>query len=102
METNFWRSGSRRDIILARYDSLFPSPHLGGRLRGLRRASCWWRIVSLLGDPEDAISDWFTEGVSKKVGNGHLTSFWFDPWLGEAPLIKDSVSKALSSFRSEC
>ncbi|MCI08317.1 putative ribonuclease H protein, partial [Trifolium medium] len=55
--------GLWRDIILARYGSLFPSPHLGGRLRGLKRASCWWRNVSLLGDPEDAILD------------------WFDPWL---------------------
>ncbi|GAU49224.1 hypothetical protein TSUD_282750 [Trifolium subterraneum] len=77
----FWR-----DVILARYGSLSPSPHIGGRLDGLRRASCWWRNVSLLGDPEDAISDWFSEGVTKKVGNGHLTSFWFDPWLGGVPL----------------
>ncbi|GAU35310.1 hypothetical protein TSUD_389350 [Trifolium subterraneum] len=59
---------------------------LEGGLGGLRRASCWWRNVSLLGDPEDAISDWFSEGVTKKVGNGHLTSFWFDPWLGGVPL----------------
>ncbi|GAU21795.1 hypothetical protein TSUD_176400 [Trifolium subterraneum] len=59
---------------------------LEGVLGGLRRASCWWRNVSLLGDPEDAISDWFSEGVTKKVGNGHLTSFWFDPWLGESRL----------------
>ncbi|GAU10758.1 hypothetical protein TSUD_424790, partial [Trifolium subterraneum] len=35
---------------------------------------------------EDAISYWFSEGVSKKVGNGHMTSFWFDPWLGGTPL----------------
>jgi hypothetical protein len=40
----------------------------------------------LLGDLEDAISDWFSEGVTKKVGNGHMTSFWLDPWLGGAPL----------------
>ncbi|GAU30794.1 hypothetical protein TSUD_355200 [Trifolium subterraneum] len=58
--------GLSRDVILARYNSLSPSPHIGGRLGGLRRASCWWRNVSLLGDPEDAISDWFSEGVTKK------------------------------------
>ncbi|MCI40809.1 hypothetical protein A2U01_0062042, partial [Trifolium medium] len=56
METNFWRSD------LVRYGSLFPSPHLGGRLQDLRRVSCWWRNVSLLGDHEDVISDWFSEG----------------------------------------
>jgi hypothetical protein len=42
--------------------------------------------VSLLGDPDDANSDWFSEGVTKKVGNGRMTSFWFDPWLGGVPL----------------
>ncbi|GAU37868.1 hypothetical protein TSUD_22840 [Trifolium subterraneum] len=78
--------GLWRVLILARYDSLFPSPHLGGRLKDLKRVSCWWRNMSLLGDHEDAISDWFSEGVSKKVGNGHMTSFWFDPWLGGTPL----------------
>jgi hypothetical protein len=29
---------------------------------GLRRISCWWKNVSLLGDLEDATSDWFSEG----------------------------------------
>ncbi|MCH89623.1 ribonuclease H protein, partial [Trifolium medium] len=41
--------GVSRDIILARYGSLFPSPHLGVRLGGLRRVSWWWRNASLLG-----------------------------------------------------
>jgi hypothetical protein len=58
-----------RDIILARNGSLFPSPHLGGRLGGLRKISCWWRNMSLLGDPEDANSDWFSERVAKKVAS---------------------------------
>ncbi|GAU33515.1 hypothetical protein TSUD_386600 [Trifolium subterraneum] len=35
-----------------------------------------------VGDPNDAISDWFSNGVTKNVGNGRMTSFWFDPWLG--------------------
>jgi hypothetical protein len=48
--------------------------------------SCWWRNLSLLGDPEDAILDWFSEGVTKKVCNGRMTSFWFDLWLGGVPL----------------
>ncbi|MCI80767.1 hypothetical protein A2U01_0102038, partial [Trifolium medium] len=61
-------------------------PHLGGRLGDLMRASCWWRNVSLLGDLEDDTSYWFSNGVAKMVGNGHMTSFWFDHWLGGAPL----------------
>ncbi|GAU35216.1 hypothetical protein TSUD_204920 [Trifolium subterraneum] len=28
----------------------------------------------------------FQRGVTKKVGNGRLTSFWCDPWLGGTPL----------------
>jgi hypothetical protein len=42
--------------------------------------------VSLLGGPGDASSDWFLEGVTKKVGNGRNTSIWFDPWVGDSPL----------------
>ncbi|GAU15735.1 hypothetical protein TSUD_235480 [Trifolium subterraneum] len=53
---------------------------------GLIILSCWWRGVSLLGDPKDAISDWFSEGVTKNVGNGRMTSFWFGPRLGGIPL----------------
>ncbi|MCI65026.1 hypothetical protein A2U01_0086284, partial [Trifolium medium] len=60
----------------------------------------WWRNVSLLGDPEDADSDWFSEGVTKNIGNGRMTSFWFDPWLGGTP-AEDSVPKTLSSFSPE-
>ncbi|MCI83610.1 hypothetical protein A2U01_0104886, partial [Trifolium medium] len=37
-EASLWR-----DIIFARYDPLFPSPHLGGKLEGLRKASGWWK-----------------------------------------------------------
>ncbi|MCI20422.1 ribonuclease H protein [Trifolium medium] len=61
--------GLWRDIFLARYGPFFPSPHLGGRIGGFRMASMWWRDVSLLGGPVDAISDWFSEWVAKKVGN---------------------------------
>ncbi|MCH91649.1 putative non-LTR retroelement reverse transcriptase, partial [Trifolium medium] len=43
--------GIWRDIILARYGSLDPSPHLGGRPVGFRGTSSWWRDVSLLGVP---------------------------------------------------
>ncbi|GAU51714.1 hypothetical protein TSUD_265630 [Trifolium subterraneum] len=53
---------------------------------GLRGSSSWWRDVSLLGGSDDSILDWFSDGVEKKVGNGLLTYFWFEPWLGGIPL----------------
>jgi hypothetical protein len=31
-------------------------------------------------------SDWFSRGVTKRIGSGNLTSFWFDPWSDDAPL----------------
>ncbi|MCI11917.1 TIR-NBS-LRR type disease resistance protein, partial [Trifolium medium] len=36
--------------------------------------------------PADSNSDWFSEGIGKKVGNGSLTSFWLDLWFGGTPL----------------
>ncbi|MCI28718.1 RNA-directed DNA polymerase (Reverse transcriptase), partial [Trifolium medium] len=78
--------GIWRDILLSRYGSLYPSPHLGGRPVGFRGTSSWWKDVSLLGGPLDSISDRFSEGIGKKAGNGLLTSFWFEPWIGANPL----------------
>ncbi|MCI92936.1 cysteine-rich receptor-like protein kinase, partial [Trifolium medium] len=59
---------------------------LAGRPNGLRGVSLWWSDVSLLGTRVDSNSDWFSEGVTKQIGNGFLTSFWFDPWVGGVPL----------------
>ncbi|MCI03011.1 cytochrome P450 [Trifolium medium] len=78
--------GIWRDILLDRYGSLFPTPHLAGRPNGLRGASLWWNDVSLLGTQVDFHSGWFSDGVTKRIGNGTLTSFWFDPWVDGVPL----------------
>lgn len=32
------------------------------------------------------VGGWFQEYVSKKVGDGTDTLFWFDKWLGSVPL----------------
>ncbi|GAU30313.1 hypothetical protein TSUD_211700 [Trifolium subterraneum] len=48
--------------------------------------SSWWKDVSLLGGTIVASSDWFSEGVVRKVSNGSSTAFWFDPWVGGLPL----------------
>ncbi|GAU39871.1 hypothetical protein TSUD_69190 [Trifolium subterraneum] len=78
--------GIWRDIIFARYGFLYPSPHFGGRPSGFRGASLWWKDVSLLGTSVEVASDWFSDGVVKRVGDGNLSSFWFDPWVGGIPL----------------
>ncbi|MCH87610.1 putative non-LTR retroelement reverse transcriptase [Trifolium medium] len=78
--------GIWRDILLARYGLLYPSPHLGGRPVGFRGSSYWWRDVSLLGGSTNSISDRFSEGIGKKVGDGLLNYFWFEPWIGDTPL----------------
>jgi hypothetical protein len=31
---------------------------------------------------------WFGEGVTRKVGDGTNTLFWYDPWLGGIPLCE--------------
>ena len=31
--------------------------------------------------------NWFEESVSKMVGNGLHSYFWYDPWLGGTPLL---------------
>ncbi|MCH90423.1 putative ribonuclease H protein, partial [Trifolium medium] len=37
-------------------------------------------------DLVDSHSDWFSEGVTKRIGNGYSTSFWFDAWVDGVPL----------------
>ncbi|GAU48325.1 hypothetical protein TSUD_351650 [Trifolium subterraneum] len=74
------------DILLARYGSLFPAPHFAGCPNGFRGVSLWWSDVSLLGTRVISHSDWFFEGVTKRVGNGTTTSFWFDTWVDSVPL----------------
>ncbi|GAU10371.1 hypothetical protein TSUD_422770 [Trifolium subterraneum] len=78
--------GIWRDILMSRYGSLYPSPHLGARLVGFRGTSVWWKDISLLGGSMDSTSDWFSEGIWKKVGDGLMTSFWFETWIGDTPL----------------
>jgi hypothetical protein len=47
-------------------------------------ASLWWRDVCSMGS--NLGINWFSQSVLKKVGNGALTGFWKDKWLGPEPL----------------
>jgi len=72
-----------------------------GRLRGGgRKASEWWRVVHKL-----SREDWFSDHVSRYVGNGRTTMFWSDVLLGEesfgarfSKLFELSVHKGVSVF----
>lgn len=35
---------------------------------------------------EDVGRNWFKNGVVRKVGNDHFTSFWRDKWVENAPM----------------
>ena len=65
--------GIWRDIIRTRYGVGQPSPHLGGRPSGLRGVSSWWSNISLLGSDRAATEDWFSNGVSRVIGNDPST-----------------------------
>jgi hypothetical protein len=43
-------------------------------------ASLWWRDICSIGYNLD--HDWFSQNVVKNLGNGRLTRFWHDPWVG--------------------
>jgi hypothetical protein len=47
-------------------------------------ASLWWRDICSMGN--NLGLNWFSQAVRKKLGNGVLTSFWRDIWVGEIPL----------------
>ncbi|WJX68394.1 hypothetical protein P8452_52767 [Trifolium repens] len=44
--------------------------------------SAWWRDICRV----DSGTSWFSQATNKKVGNGNLTKFWKDVWIGEQSL----------------
>ncbi|RHN59920.1 putative reverse transcriptase zinc-binding domain-containing protein [Medicago truncatula] len=54
----------------------------GGYVREAgREASAWWREISVL-----RVEGWFSDNVSRVVGDGKNTMFWTDAWVGGMPL----------------
>jgi hypothetical protein len=49
-------------------------------------ASAWWKDVCSI-DIRDEGS-WFGQNISRKIGNGLTTRFWYDCWMGSLPLCE--------------
>ena len=78
------RGGLWYRVLVARYGET------EGRLEvGSRSASYWWREVAKIRDGvgEDE-GGWFSERVSRKLGDETSTLFWYDRWLGDVLLCR--------------
>jgi hypothetical protein len=65
-------------------------------------ASCWWKHIRDLDGCVDSIN-WLEEVIVRKVGNGLLTRFWKDVWIGDSPLcIKFPRLFSLSTQKDVC
>ena len=47
--------------------------------------SIWWRDVKLVCGGENDV--WFNNMVEWRMGDGKLTRFWEDAWVGEGSLL---------------
>jgi hypothetical protein len=56
-------------------------------------ASLWWKDICGIGSNLD--TNWFSQSVFKKLGNGLNTRFWSDIWVGDMPL-KDKFPRLYS------
>jgi len=76
------REGFWYRVMVARYGEE------AGRLEdGGRSGSWWWKDLVKIRDGLDEVGGgWFAERVSKRVGDGSSTFFWYDRWLGDVPL----------------
>jgi hypothetical protein len=71
-----------KDVVIAKYGSDMVGVGNLGLSQIHRDASTWWRDICML----DKNNNWFVEGVEKCVGNGNLTLFWSDVWVGNQSL----------------
>jgi hypothetical protein len=71
-----------KEMIVARYGIDVLGKRSLGEIDVTRLGSTWWRDLCLL--DKDAV--WFNNAIGKRVGNGNLTSFWNDHWIGDQPL----------------
>ena len=86
-------------VLAARYGEEAGRLEVGGR-----SVSSWWREIAKIRDGVgEADGGWFTDRVSRGVGDGVNIFFLYDRWLGEVPLCKrftclfDSATNKLST-----
>jgi hypothetical protein len=73
-----------KDILVAKYgvDVRKKVHWVGGDIAN--NASSWRKDICSI-DIRDGVS-WFSQNMSRKIGNGLLTRFWYDCWTGILPL----------------
>jgi len=82
-----WRMLVDRDgfwyrVLAAQYGEEARRLEVGGR-----SGSFWWKELVKIRDGLRVVDGgWFTERVSKRMGDGSSTFFWYDRWLGDVPL----------------
>jgi hypothetical protein len=77
-ENELWK-----EIVVARYGNEVMRKRILGEIDVTRLCSSWWwRDLCLI----DKDSEWFNNAIGKKVGNGKMTSFWNELWIGEQTL----------------
>jgi hypothetical protein len=90
-----------KDVVAAKYgdDVLFNARPMHGAVD--RLASKWWVDICSV----DNNNNWFSGAVDLRVGDGKLTKFWTDIWLGDQPfcdvfsrLYNISIQKNASVF----
>jgi hypothetical protein len=73
-----------KDVITSKYGAnVVGRVDLGDESRPWY-ASLWWKDVCSIG--VNCGINWFSQCAVKKLGNGSLTSFWRDKWIGDTPL----------------
>lgn len=50
------------------------------------RCSLWWRDMAMVVEGYRGWKDWFGKNISREVGNGVSTWFWYDKWVGNTDL----------------
>jgi hypothetical protein len=76
-ENELWK-----EIVVARYGKDVMGKRVLGEVDVTRWGSSWWRDLCLI----DKDSAWFNNAIGKRVGNGNLTSFWNEHWIGDQTL----------------
>jgi len=72
-----WRMLEQREFLWFKVLSARYGVAGGQLLSGGRESSLWWRDILSL-----CMEEWFSEHVSRSVGDGKTTCFWTDVWLG--------------------